>query len=945
MKVIGKLRIDGNDNAFMMDDSGTTYPIFTGSLHTPEIFNQLITSGYKLCGLPYDFRKDGVSILTLPERDYAPTEAELQDMFDINSLEVLDSDTLRSYISEESITYLQEPPAHYTISTREEFIKYLNDCQSLRNDDDFKPINYFVHPSARFTIDEWKSGEYAEHFRTMEARRTMNFYKFKRLRDWLIDIGMSSNGDAIDIIDTYYMWGLDGINARYVSKQRKTMIVYDDFAMQPGMEADAYEITRQEDALVDRYGAIFPPEDIAPGYNGWVVNYRNGKESGLFKNKIASLKDGEYAVVPIKTKSEEDVLIYSTLKDTITVTPYVITCGSARTFNFVVRMPDITASIIPYHWWSARYDERVNTMAYLRAMAYDMLVQRRWTSDVSTYKALLEAGCDVKGALMYMIERTVDNKTAMLAPDEIDDTIKEFPTEEEVDLYLSGDMEEDAFSELRQIRMDTIKDMVNGVLNLDGVANGSTSDSNINVDEIYKYLYCAHFCRTHVKTDYMYSLLHDVGAHVVEHVNVQGTSGMVVPLMADGFTINVPCPELRAKIDGYKSDLKRYKVQQSDQCCGFLRVIQIAKEYGAPECKRHVAFEAETVNLYNDNGAARKNLDRLMDIFESQLTENVPLSRQNTLRLYKRSTCMREYFRIADEGVMKFTKEMGGQTVPISDDLSMSILSTINKKITSTATYCQKMYADGYMTHYCVNADITPWCIFPKKGVNIPAAALPALWFDWASQGSPQIALNLMSNGYMYKGFVAWTRRYMQQCYFSFDSIPRELNLANYMHYCGDFREATQPTEEYTHSPHIETLLYGIFPSETVREDSGVELRAKDVIPPLTVSKGEIITADTYPEHGKLSIEHGYKYEALKIFTGFEADDFDMLPSVLEVKFPSMSEKYISVEDGHICTDTQENMPPYAISQLCDMGYPVINLWGRKYIFRDLFGILWEVIA
>lgn len=945
MRIVSKLRIEGNDNAYMVEDAGTSYPIFTESLHTTEIFNQLISSGYKLCGLPYNFQKDGVSIETLPAREYVPTEAELQDMFDINSLDKLDSDALRSHISAEAISYLQEPPAHYTISTREEFIEYLKNCRSIINENDFKPINYFVHPSARFTIDEWKSGEFAEYFRVMESRRSMGYQKFKKLRDWLVDIGMAPNGEAIDIVDTYYLWGLDGINARFIAKQRKTLRIYEDFTMQPGMEPDAYEIIRQEDALVDRYGAIFPPEDVPVGYNGWVVNYRNGKESSIFKSKVATLKEGEYTVIPVKTKAEEEVLVYSTLKDTITVSPYSITCGNVRTFNFAIHSPDITRKVIPFYWWSARHEERVNSMAFISAMAYDMLSQRRWTSDVSTYKALLEVGCDAKGALMYMIERTVDSKTAILAPDEIDESIKEFPTEEEVDLYLSGDLEEDTLPELTQIRIETIKDMVAGTINLDGVASGATADANINVDEIYKYLYCAHFCRTHVKLDYMYSKLHDVKDNVVSHINVQGVAEEVVPIVADGFTINVPCPELRAKIDGYKADLKRYKVQQSEQCCGFLRVIQIAKEYGSPECRRHVAFEAETVNLHRDKGLARKNLERLMDIFEQELQENVPLARQNTMRLYKRSTCMREYFRIADEGVMKFTKEMGGRTIQIPDDLVLSILSTITKKITATATYCMKMYADGFMTHYCVNADITPWCIYPKPGAVIPAAALPALWFDWVSQGAPQIASNLMENGYMYKGFIPWTLRYLQQCYFAYDTIPKALNLANYMKYCGDFREATKCTEEFVHAPHIETLLYGCYPNETVREDSGLELRAPGTIPPVTVSKGEILTKDSYPDHGKLDIEHGYKYEELKTFSGFEADDFDMLGNVSAVKLPELSAKYISVENGHLCTEAQENMPAYAVSQLCGTGYPVLHLWGRKYIFRDLFGRLWEVIV
>ena len=164
------------------------------------------------------------------------------------------------------------------------------------------------------------------------------------------------------------------------------------------------------------------------------------------------------------------------------------------------------------------------------------------------------------------------------------------------------------------------------------------------------------------------------------------------------------------------------------------------------------------------------------------------------------------------------------------------------------------------------------------------------------------------------------------------------------MAYCNRYRDTTKITEEFKNAPHIETLLYGMFPDETVREDNGVALRARGEVPAVMVSKGEIVTHDAYPSHGKLQITHGHQVESLKRFKGFEADDYDMLGSVIKVTMPQMSDKYITTDGESISTDEQENMPAYAVAQLVGMGYPIINLWGRKYIFRDLFGALWEVI-
>ena len=62
MEVLYRLRIDGNENSVMIKDGEIQYPVFMESLHAEEIFRNLLSSGYKFCGLPFDFRKDGRSI-------------------------------------------------------------------------------------------------------------------------------------------------------------------------------------------------------------------------------------------------------------------------------------------------------------------------------------------------------------------------------------------------------------------------------------------------------------------------------------------------------------------------------------------------------------------------------------------------------------------------------------------------------------------------------------------------------------------------------------------------------------------------------------------------------------------------------------------------------------------------------------------------------------------
>ena len=931
MNIIGKVR---GSEAYVIEDGELKYPVFTESLHAKRLFDQLIASGYKLCALPFDFKKDGVSILSLPEIDYTITDDAEQDMFDMNDMDRYSADELRQRVSVEDVNYIEELPGNYSITTREQFISYLRDCQVSIGDEDFLPINYFVHPQARFTVEEWLSGEYKEYFNIMEVRRSMSYNKFCKLRDWLTAIGMEENGDATDILETYCMWGIDGINARFISKNRKTKLVYDDFIMQSGLGADAYEITRVEHALVDRYGGVFPPEDVPAGYDGWKVAYSRGTQSSAFRSKISQLKEGEYGIVNVNTKSEEEVIVYSTLKDTIEVSPFILRCGKHTNRMFSIKTIDSTHAVVAPYWWSAKYHQRVLDVCQLRALAVELINRRKFVGDVSSFKLLTDIGCDVKGALSYIVGATANsNKSEENAEEAL-------PTDADIDLFVSGDEDEGSTPQL-----DMLRDIVNGEVNTGAIAEGALMDARQSAEEVFKYMYCAHFCKTRIPIQQISDLVRgDIDNNVVENTDTYGYKNAVLPLKTnDGFVVNVPCNEIRGKIDGYRSDMNSIKVKQAEQCCGFLKVTQIASEYGTDQ-PRHVAFEAKTVNLYADGSKASKYLNELMEIFETQLQENVPLSQQATLRLYKRATCMAEYFRVADTGMMQFTKQMGGQQVAVPFETALGIATTIKTKITSTAVYCAKMVdEDGLLTHYCVNADITPWKIYPRASVAIPCASLPALWYDWASLGMPNIMQTLTQEGYAYMGFVPWTRRYMQERYFAnLEGLPKIADLVRYVKYCDDYRNATKNTEEFEHAPHIESLFYGMYPDETVRVDAGAALRQPGELPPVKISTGCIVTKD--PNHGKVELKHAAQ-ERVKRFTGFSAEDFDMLGDPTKVKLPTLTDKYITYDGESISTDDSDNLPVYVISQLVGMGYPVINLYQRKYIFRDMLGVLWEVIV
>lgn len=943
MEVVNRLRINGNENAFMLRDAEVSYPVFSTSLLAAEIFNQLISSGYKLCGLPFDFRKDGISIMSLPVVDYSPTMDEQQDMFDIDSAQKMSNEEVRGKISEDDVTYITMPETNYVYSTREEFIDFLKTVRTAGVEAYPIPINYFVHPNALFTVDEWRSGKYAEYFRIMEERRSMTHMQYVKLREWLCQFNPHAANSYGDFMEAYYAWGVDGLNARFVNKKRRLSYIAQKAA---SSSADAYQLTYEDVGLVDRYGAVFAPEDIKPEAGGWRVSYQGGKEDPLFRRLTANLKDGEYGIAMVSFLSSEEVIELQSLKDTFLITPYRIISGEQENRNFMVTTFDAAPTVINCRWWGKQYDKRVYDMSHLRAIAHAIVVSRKRVADVSSFKALMDVGLDIRGALMYIMNKiprvTEEDMNGMMV--EVDDPT--MPTDKDIQAYVEGDVDRESMSGEMLQRYEFLDSIVNGTVNIDSVADGDRADKSIDVRVIYRYLCALYFCRTKVPMDKLCKLAENTNAKVTNHKDTSGIESPVLRVdLPDGNYMSIPCPLLNSKIEGYNSDLVKYKVAMADECTCFCKVTEVARELGVPEADRHIAVEMKVVKLLSGTRTtiAKANLDRIMGEFDEALSA-LPGYQQKYLVPYRKSSCMIEYFRVAEEGYMLLSPELGNKRIDFPPEFVESVRSTVVDEITSTALYSYFLQFNGKFTHFCVNADITPFKVYPKPMANIPEVSITALWDDLAKMGGAQILQNLTSQGLLYPGFMAWNYRYHITKHFKdLGELPTIFDLCQYKLKCMEFQNKTKETEEYVHAPHMETLVYGYYPSETERVDLGTVQRSG--VPPLYVSKGVMLDRSMFPNHGTVTEDKQVSSVPLKPFFGFDAEDFQMLKDVTTVEMPVTegSEKYLFVDGESVSTESQDNLPYYAIEQLVGKGYPVIRLWGRKYVFCDMYGSLWEV--
>ena len=58
----------------------------------------------------------------------------------------------KKFLSTEEVQTVKLAEGNYTIQTREDFLRYLEEASNTKMAEDFLPINYFVHPAALFTF-------------------------------------------------------------------------------------------------------------------------------------------------------------------------------------------------------------------------------------------------------------------------------------------------------------------------------------------------------------------------------------------------------------------------------------------------------------------------------------------------------------------------------------------------------------------------------------------------------------------------------------------------------------------------------------------------------------------------------------------------------------------------------------------------------------------------
>lgn len=926
MEIKEQLRTGKLTNAVMIEDNGITYPVFMETLHCPTIFDSLIESGYKYAAYPFSFKKDGIFITSLPVRDFNPSADEQQEMYDMASARRYNKDELAKRIDREAIQYVEMPAGEYTVNTRAEFLTYLERINESYPDIDYKPINFFVHPSALFTLDEFFSSEFAKYFEIIRNRRRMSYVRFNLLKTWLKQMGVLKDSYTyFDIMDAYFTWGIDGIHEQYSYKRRtvtQSHLHISEYSVTP----EERRILKEQLGALDNLGGQHLPEFAERGT--WLTK----STPDAIHATTSMLKESEVTPFIFKQESAIEVMELTTAAHNIEISVDGIYFDNVYQNPLIVHTPDVTDSIIPYEMLGSQYVTQLLTYVHLRAMAAAIIQARKRDTSVSSYKALLYNGADPYGAVNYILSKTGADK--LTKADEADEVVVAVDTVD-VERYVTGEMEAD--TPTNQQKIEIIEDIINGTTNIDGVFAGEQNDNMCDIKYYYECLYVAHYVLGNTIDD-LQQAVRSIQSGDVTDLNgrptwrFKSTNGMYI----DMFT-----PVIDYKYRGFKSDVDNYHRKSVAESIKWIFVTTVARELGTSDAKRHVAFEGYYVKT--NSSIVKVNMDSLLSMYEREIDEKVKNDRYAAhLRMDAKVWCSAQYFNVALNGMFTYPKDLGGHSVNMSASAIASFKSTLYACVETTFSYCQVCLRDTFV-YSCVNAVITDFMIIPNSGYTLHEAPLPTLYNNY-QETAPALWEQMVNAQIVTPTFSPWTYRTTSQMLVDKSKTnDDEISLYTYMSRGMDIIASVDEYDIFTAVPHMVEYNYpGVFPEQIIDQSTRQQRDGR-----VTIRLGATreVTAMDFRDYVQntfvLPVEESET--PIKEYHGLDSEDIYALGAsalkgmlLIESKTIFIQSDLSSINTSDAGVVQYQNIP-----SLIAKGYPVCNVCGRKYVFKDMYGNLW----
>lgn len=907
--------------AVMLNDEGEEYPVFLETLHNTLVFPTLMESGYSLDSLPYGFVKNGVGFEDLPVEKYNCTDAELEMMY--NSIgSKLPYDEIKSHVNVNAVKGIKLPPTNYTITTREELLQYLDATSSAQDEQDFLPLNYFVAPSARFSLREYKSKELHKYVDLITNRRTMSLKKFRNLLAFLKKMGVVGASPSVqDVLNGYFAWGMDGLDFIIINKRTEQRA----FRLMPSLNVKS-AMERRTFGFIDGLGNLLTPlneRDVV-----WKIPGSSNPET--IPNLIRGMKPNETKVVNYLAPAKTDVTILEGIEYNIQFSDNTVVMQMQTYTPLRVVSPIAIGKTIPLSLALPVNEDKLMTMCTLEAFADMIFEYRRMNIKVSSFDALTVSGCNARTALDYVVTKLDLSKDKSAASMQTENAMPQIQIPD-IESFLEGETDQD------ETIKSFLEDIVQGVFNIDSIDKGKRIESNVSTETLFGELYAIHHVMGIPLQD-MYEKIKTIrnGAESLTFTDGEITHTINTSLMKHAY-------------NGYTRDVQSYDLKNAHDCKFFSFVTLVAREVGCDTADRHVGMEFYFVNRMKKPVEAL--LNQLAEMYEERVMSTIPDAIKQTAAMrYVDVFTLSRYFEIAFKGTITYPNMVGALTVAASSDMITTANRFLELRIENLTAYCgftvdASSSASLTFNAYCTNAYITPTYVIPRGSGTIHEVPFYAAWCDWRTK-NPQIWEALVNAGTIKADFIPWENRYYDQQFVcrNLEELDRVDSLMHYYDVAIAEVADYPDDKEFTAVTHPTEYMFPGLKDEN-DEDYVALPKQRDGAPTVRIGLCRDITIDNYKTKLYPSEEIKDADTYIKPFRGFSADALMLVEDVMD-KLPKSDKQPITVmatHDSIFVSDLNQVMHFSRIVELDSNRYPIVHVYDRIYLLRATDGRIWEV--
>lgn len=714
MEIIARSIWEG-ESIYLVSDGGETYPIMEDMLHSKIIFDGLIQSGYEFVGLPFKFRKGGKMIDTIETTMIELTQEEEDNLMVMLESERYTTEELSGMMTEDAETYVEEAAGEYTITTREAFLEFLEVFNATDTFTDFRPLNYFVAPSARFTAEEYFLPENRVYVDKLEKYRHFNYIRWVRLLEWF--------GKELttfdDVLREYFKWGLDGLYLPYFTNYEKTLTMPENVTL-ANEDRWAAMFTRRSIGALHKDGTII----VAPEDEG--VHWETVQSRNTIASKRKSMAEDEVRPVAIKVPIKQTYFIFEGKEHTLSISTSEVKVDEMYFSPLRVYPNGVGGKAVRSDYCTTRALKLLAEDAYMQALALDTKKLRVEECSASSAK-VLELSCMSKRSILcYMVSMMgLDVPTTTASGDAvpaIDPSI--------IDMYLSG-------TEIDITVKEYLDGMLSGVYNIGNISKAITAQNSVDTNPTYMQIYVLHRIFG-VPIDEIRQAIYAMGEESSFCVRIKDDGSYLIEKPS---TTELPMNDnsrkfnFEAKIDrrvssSFITDIRETRMKAAKECVEFVYVTQAIREMGTVEATRHVGLIGYVVNKFSSV------VQVLCDMILEKFTAEVKSKTNNEVEIARWLTDAQyfvaiRYFEIALKGTITYPAQLGGRVETIDRDLRAKFANTLALKAETLTALTEGNVSADTMHFFFVNAYVTDSQVIPLEKQEITQVDMSAGWRDY----------------------------------------------------------------------------------------------------------------------------------------------------------------------------------------------------------------------